>query len=87
MSFIRIIFFIIIIVVIAKLLSYGFKFLIWLFKPDAKQNYFSHNSRNNKSYSKKAEGTISIDHIPNNKKKRISDFKGGDYIDYEDINE
>lgn len=82
MSFIRIIFFIIIIVVLAKLLAYGFKFLIWLFKSDTKQNFFSQNSGN----SKKAEGTISINHIPNKKKKRTSDFKGGDYIDYEEVN-
>lgn len=38
---------------------------------------------NRSSHQKPADGNVHIDHIP--KEKVSKDFKGGDYIDYEEI--
>jgi len=32
------------------------------------------------------DGKISIDYVPQDKKGGKSDFKGGDYVDYEEVN-
>ncbi|MBW8049179.1 MAG: hypothetical protein FVQ77_02335 [Cytophagales bacterium] len=85
LKFLLLLFLIIFLLSIAKIFSYVLRFLIWLFAPDTKQNSFS-NTRQNRSHHKKAKGTISIEHIPGQKKKnKKTDFQGGEYIDYEEI--
>jgi len=86
LKFLLLILLIIFLLFIAKIFSYVLRFLIWLFTPDTKHNSFS-NTKQNRSHRKKTDGTISIEHIPGKKKKnKKTDFQGGKYIDYEEIN-
>jgi len=34
---------------------------------------------------KKSRGNINIDYVPGDKKRGGSDFKGGEYVDYEEV--
>lgn len=36
---------------------------------------------------KPAEGSVHIDYTPNDKEKSTKDFKGGDYVDFEEVKE
>ena len=38
----------------------------------------------NQKSSKKKKGDVNIDYVPNSKKNK-SDFRGGEYVDYEDV--
>ena len=44
----------------------------------------SHRNVRHKSR-KNADGNLNIDYVPQDKKKGKQDFKGGEYVDYEDI--
>jgi len=44
------------------------------------------NKRNFKGKSKKSpDGSLNIDYVPKNKSTDNKDFKGGDYVDYEEV--
>ncbi len=68
------------ILLIFIIVYYLFRFLSYLFKPSS-TDYGSGRESMNKSSQK--EGEITIDHMPNSKKKVKKDK--GDYVDYEEV--
>jgi len=60
---------------------YLIKFIMWLFRSPEKPA----NPSSAQKTQKKAEGEVTIDYIPDNKKHINKD--SGDYVDYEEVKE
>lgn len=49
-------------------------------------NGSQNSSQNNYNRKKPTDGNVNIDYVPNGKKKKDKDeFKGGEYVDFEEI--
>lgn len=70
--------------IIFKLIGFFFKMLL---RGNASQQ--QQQNRSNGHQKKPSDGNVNIDYIPNNGKKSEqrspSNYKGGDYIDYEEV--
>lgn len=49
------------------------------------QKSYTYGNREHKSQSKDVEGRVNVDHVPKQSKSKYDDFKGGDYVDYEEV--
>ncbi|MCC5930050.1 MAG: hypothetical protein JJU28_12445 [Cyclobacteriaceae bacterium] len=84
MSIFRLILFIVILILLIRMLNSFFKVIFGVFgQPEKRQ------ARNNGERGKGSGffGNLKIDFMPKKKKSRTEDFKGGEYVDYEEIND
>jgi len=74
--------------IFSRLGGYMLRGLLWFIGAQAvkkQSQYFNQNQQNQTNERKKSDGEINIGYIPDNKKGKEVDFKGGDYVDYEEV--
>lgn len=84
MSIIRLLLFIVILVLLIRIINSFFKAIFGVFgQPERKQ------ARNNGARGRRTGmfGNLKVDFMPKKKKGRTEDFKGGEYVDYEEVND
>jgi hypothetical protein len=70
-----------------KVSGYFFRFLFYVLGNRAQHNInktFEQQQRASKK-AKPADGNVEIDYVPNSGKGNKNDFKGGEYVDYEEV--
>ena len=65
--------------VLFKVGGFFLRLLLGGFSTDRNHQTSTHSTR------KPKDGNVHIDHIPNDNKKKSGDFKGGEYVDYEEV--
>lgn len=73
--------------IIYKIGGYLLRFLFWSLSNRHQQGH-TFKSNNKPGQNSKKEGDINIDFIPNNGKEKVhkeKEFKGGEYVDYEEL--
>lgn len=61
-------------------------FLVRMLFINATQQHYQRSNGNPNPQSKKPRnGNVNIDFMPEDGKKKKADFKGGDYVDYEEV--
>ncbi len=74
--------------IFSRLGGYMLRGLLWFIGTQAvkkQTQYYNQNSSTPSNERKRSEGEIKIAYIPDNKKGKEVDFKGGDYVDYEEV--
>ncbi len=65
----------------------GYLFRLLFYKAYQQQQFQrSAGRQQNTGYAQRpADGNVKIDHVPQSSKKEQKDFKGGEYVDYEEV--
>lgn len=73
--------FLLIFFIVGYVFSKGLAFLARIFLGRHMASQFG----NQRQQSKTSNDSINVDYAPNNKKKSKTDFKGGEYVDFEEV--
>lgn len=80
----KLILFIILFIILIRVINFGFKMLYKAMGKDPSSQRFN---KQNQYRNRAKKGNINIDHVPNKKGGKFgNDYKGGEYVDYEELN-
>lgn len=80
----KLIIFILFFILLIRVINFGFKLIYKAVGRDPSSHRFD---RRQQRRDKTKKGEINIDHIPNKKGGKFGDdYKGGEYVDYEELN-
>lgn len=77
--------------ILSKVWKYIFRGLLWLLGDQVRKQYYERmneqmNPHSQRTYKTKKEGEVEVQFNPDKQsKKSKKDFRGGDYVDYEEV--